>query len=69
MPDLSHLHSQAYAFAKRMSEQLLPKTTAYHEIWLDKKQVAGDAVKDFEPMYGAYYLPRKVRMHHVFEHR
>lgn len=38
----------------------MPRTTAYHEIWLDKKLVAGDAVKDFEPMYGPYYLPRKV---------
>ena len=60
MPALSHLHQEAYDFAKKLSEQLLPKTTAYHEIWLDKKLVAGDAVKDFEPLYGAYYLPRKV---------
>jgi hypothetical protein len=22
--------------------------------------VAGEAIKDVEPMYGAYYLPRKV---------
>jgi len=25
--------------------------------------VAGDAVKDVEPMYGPYYLPRKVGLH------
>ena len=24
--------------------------------------VAGDAVKDFEPLYGEFYLPRKVRI-------
>lgn len=23
--------------------------------------VAGEAVKDFEPLYGEFYLPRKVR--------
>jgi sulfite reductase beta subunit-like hemoprotein len=61
LPELSHLHQQAYDFAKALSERLLPRTNAYHEIWLDKKQVAGDAVKDVEPIYGAYYLPRKVR--------
>lgn len=50
-----------YDFAKALSERLLPRTTAYHEIWLDKKLVAGDAVHDFEPLYGEFYLPRKVR--------
>ena len=60
VPSLSKLHHQSYEFAKRVSEHLLPRTTAYHEIWLDKKLVAGDAVKDFEPLYGEFYLPRKV---------
>lgn len=60
LPSLSHLHEEAYHFGKKLSEKLLPKTTAYHEIWLDKKMVAGNAVKDIEPMYGPYYLPRKV---------
>lgn len=41
----------------------MPRTTAYHEIWLDKKLVAGEAVKDVEPLYGEFYLPRKVRLH------
>ena len=41
----SKLHAQAYQFAKAVSEHLIPQTTAYHEIWLDKKVVAGDAVK------------------------
>ena len=59
-PNLSHLHKQAYECVKSISEHLLPRTTAYHEIWLDKKLVAGEAIKDFEPFYGEYYLPRKV---------
>ncbi|KDQ19076.1 hypothetical protein BOTBODRAFT_103082, partial [Botryobasidium botryosum FD-172 SS1] len=62
LPSLSHLHEQAYAFAKNISEHLLPKTTAYHEIWLDKKLVGGDAVKDYEPLYGPFYLPRKFKI-------
>lgn len=60
IPSLSELHAQVYAFAKSVSEHLLPRTTAYHEIWLDKKLVAGEALKDFEPLYGEFYLPRKV---------
>jgi len=45
-----------------VSERLLPRTTAYHEIWLDKKLVAGEALKDFEPLYGEFYLPRKFKV-------
>ncbi len=62
IPSLSQLHDQVYGHAKGLSEHLLPSTTAYHEIWLDKKLVAGEAVKDFEPLYGQSYLPRKVRL-------
>ncbi|KAI9066966.1 sulfite reductase subunit beta [Trametes sanguinea] len=62
VPSLSKLHRQAYDFARRVSEHLLPRTTAYHEIWLDKKLVAGDALKDVEPLYGEFYLPRKFKV-------
>ncbi|KAI0255867.1 sulfite reductase subunit beta [Lactifluus subvellereus] len=62
IPSLSKLHAQVFAFAKGVSEHLLPRTTAYHEIWLDKKLVAGEALKDFEPLYGEFYLPRKFKI-------
>ncbi|KAG1741109.1 hypothetical protein EDB19DRAFT_1706335 [Suillus lakei] len=62
IPSLSRLHAQVYGFAKLVSAHLLPRTTAYHEIWLDKKMVAGEAVKDFEPLYGEFYLPRKFKI-------
>jgi len=61
-PSLSHTHATVYAFAKGLSEHLLPRTSAYHEIWLDKKQIAGGEVGDMEPMYGPTYLPRKFKM-------
>lgn len=61
IPTRSKLHADVYAFAKGVSEHLLPRTTAYHEIWLDKKLVAGEALKDVEPLYSEFYLPRKVR--------
>ncbi|KAJ7632282.1 hypothetical protein FB45DRAFT_912037 [Roridomyces roridus] len=62
IPTLSKLHEKVYQFAKSVSEHLIPRTTAYHEIWLDKKQVAGEALKDFEPLYGDFYLPRKFKI-------
>lgn len=67
LPELSELHRDTHACAKKISDHLLPSTTAYHEIWLkdenDKNvQVAGDAVQDFEPMYGPTYLPRKFKI-------
>ncbi|KAF8972641.1 sulfite reductase subunit beta [Flammula alnicola] len=62
IPTMSKLHEQVYNFAKEVSEHLVPRTTAYHEIWLDKKLVAGEALKDFEPLYGEFYLPRKFKV-------
>ncbi|HLF32492.1 MAG TPA: NADPH-dependent assimilatory sulfite reductase hemoprotein subunit, partial [Xanthomonadales bacterium] len=48
-----------------VSKHLTPHTTAYHEIWLDRKLVAGsdgEAVPDHEPVYGPTYLPRKFKI-------
>ncbi|KAK1751986.1 hypothetical protein QBC47DRAFT_389413 [Echria macrotheca] len=67
LPAQSKYHREVYACSQKISDHLLPSTTAYHEIWLtddnDKKtQVAGDAVQDFEPLYGPTYLPRKFKI-------
>jgi len=61
-PPFSPLHLQCFEFAKDLSAHLTPATGAYHEIWLDKKQVAGLPVQDEEPLYGATYLPRKFKV-------
>ncbi|KAF8158607.1 hypothetical protein BJ912DRAFT_1070011 [Pholiota molesta] len=50
VPTISKLHEQVYQFAKEVSNHLIPGMTVYHEIWLDKKLVAGEALKDFEPL-------------------
>ncbi|MCU7812252.1 MAG: assimilatory sulfite reductase (NADPH) hemoprotein subunit [Candidatus Thiodiazotropha sp. (ex Notomyrtea botanica)] len=57
-PEHSGLHAEVHYWAKRISEHLLPKTRAYHEIWLDGKPVAGG---ESEPIYGETYLPRKFK--------
>ncbi|TKA69964.1 hypothetical protein B0A55_08481 [Friedmanniomyces simplex] len=67
LPELSELHRETHECAKKISDHLLPSTTAYHEIWLKDDnnknvQVAGDAVQDFEPLYGPTYLPRKFKI-------
>ncbi|KAJ5527034.1 Sulfite reductase subunit beta [Penicillium frequentans] len=67
LPELSEFHRETWVWSKKISEHLLPSTTAYHEIWLkdeadNKIQVAGDAVVDHEPLYGPTYLPRKFKI-------
>ncbi|CRG83798.1 hypothetical protein PISL3812_01154 [Talaromyces islandicus] len=67
LPELSGYHREVHAISQKISDHLLPSTTAYHEIWLkdedDKKVlVAGDAVQDHEPLYGPTYLPRKFKI-------
>jgi sulfite reductase (NADPH) hemoprotein beta-component len=59
-PHLSRLHEEVFEYARRISEHLTPRTTAYHEIWLDKELVATSR-QDEEPIYGKHYLPRKFK--------
>jgi len=58
---LSPVVDDIAAFAKEISEHLLPKTTAYHEIWLNKKLLT-EQQQDEEPIYGKTYLPRKFKI-------
>ncbi|KAL8790373.1 MAG: hypothetical protein Q9195_006391 [Heterodermia aff. obscurata] len=67
LPTNSAFHRDVHEVSARISDHLLPSTTAYHEIWLkddDDKQikVAGNAVVDYEPLYGPTYLPRKFKI-------
>lgn len=59
-PESTAVVGQMYDDAKGWSEYALPKTHAYHEIWLDDELVAGGE-PEAEPMYGATYLPRKFK--------
>ena len=67
LPTQSAYHQDVHQAAAKISDHLLPATTAYHEIWLkednDKQtKVAGDAIVDHEPLYGPTYLPRKFKI-------
>lgn len=64
-PFLTKAHGAAYALAKTVSDHLLPRTGAYHEIWLDGEKVSDKSRKaepDVEPLYGVHYLPRKFKI-------
>ena len=50
--------------ARRVSEALMPKTKAYHSIWVEGVQLNLEETenKDFvDPLYGKTYLPRKFK--------
>jgi sulfite reductase (NADPH) hemoprotein beta-component len=59
-PYQSRIAGEVYGIAVQMSDYFQPKTKAYHEIWLDQKQVGG--TPDAEPLYGETYLPRKFKI-------
>lgn len=59
------VRDEMQAMADRIAERLKPKTTAYHEIWLQDEEGEKTKVSEFvpveEPIYGATYLPRKFK--------
>jgi sulfite reductase (NADPH) hemoprotein beta-component len=64
-PYQSEVHSEVYDWAQQLSDHLSPRTTAYHEIFLDGEKVLDsrdDAPDNEEPIYGSVYLPRKFKI-------
>ena len=60
-PERSELHTEVYQVSKAISEHLLPRARAYHELWVGDDLVAGGEAED-EPIYGKTYLPRKFKI-------
>lgn len=56
-PVESELHQEAYEWAAKISEHLLPHTKAYAEIWLNGEKTESTE----EPILGSTYLPRKFK--------
>lgn len=59
-PTKDRLSAQIQHYARLLSDHLLPKTRAYHEIWLNGEK-AISSEPDQEPIYGKAYLPRKFK--------
>jgi sulfite reductase (NADPH) hemoprotein beta-component len=59
-PQLSKLHAEVYALAKRASDHAVPKTGAYNEIWYGEERTPVSGPE--EPFYGRTYMPRKFKI-------
>lgn len=63
-PIESELHQEAYEWAKKISEHLLPRTNGYLDVWVSGKKVqSSDSFlgQEDEPILGKTYLPRKYK--------
>jgi sulfite reductase (ferredoxin) len=64
-PIRDRVHDRLESDARRLSTHLLPKTGAYHEIWVDGEKVTpGETTEEepVDPLYGERYLPRKFKI-------
>ena len=61
LPSERSAHAQAVDLTRRLSAHFLPRTGAYHEIWLDGAKAVDTQVEE-EPIYGRVYLPRKFKL-------
>ncbi|WP_324749856.1 assimilatory sulfite reductase (NADPH) hemoprotein subunit [Sphingomonas sp. LY54] len=59
-PQDSAIHAEVAALSKQLSDHVIPKTRAYHEIWYGEQRVATS--ENEEPLYGKTYLPRKFKI-------
>lgn len=59
LPEIAH---QVQALAAETSKRLIPKTSAYSEVWYQRPSGRQD---NEEPVYGQLYLPRKFKVGYV----
>jgi sulfite reductase (ferredoxin) len=60
------LRAQVADWTRRITDALLPRTTAYHEIWVEGAKVTSAAEPVEDPLYGERYLPRKFKIGFAF---
>jgi sulfite reductase (NADPH) hemoprotein beta-component len=60
-PWQSHAHAEVAGLARAIAGHLLPKSRAWHEIWIDNEIIFGGEEED-EPIYGRTYMPRKFKI-------
>jgi sulfite reductase (NADPH) hemoprotein beta-component len=57
----SGAHAEVAGLAQAIGTHLLPKSRAWHEIWIDGEKISGGEEED-EPIYGRTYMPRKFKI-------
>ena len=60
-PWQSQSHGEVAGLAQAIGAHLLPKSRAWHEIWIDGEKITGGEEED-EPIYGRTYMPRKFKV-------
>lgn len=60
-PELSSVHAEVQRVTEALTQHLLPRSRAYHELWVDDRLVDGGEPEN-EPIYGKTYLPRKFKI-------
>ena len=60
-PHESPAHAAALQLAHAISDGLLPKSRAWHEIWVEGQSVTSGEPEE-EPLFGPTYLPRKFKI-------
>lgn len=56
-------YAEVFEFGKKISDYLLPKSKAYHEIWIDDEKISGAPTEtQKDDLYGDTYLPRKFKI-------
>lgn len=72
-PAQSRVRDEVSALARNISRHLLPRSGAYHDIWLGDESgeqvritqdppLVGEVADELEPIYGKHYLPRKFKI-------
>lgn len=56
------VHETMARVADEISRYFTPRTSGYHEIWVDGEKVGGGDEQAVEPIYGTVYLPRKFKI-------
>ncbi len=65
-PVAGTLRQQVAGWARLLSDELLPRTGAYHDIWVEGRQVTTAVAAGDDPLYGDRYLPRKFKIGFAF---
>lgn len=60
-PQVSAAHAEVYDWSIRLMHHLEPRTAAYDELWVERRERTSDGAADSEPLLGATYLPRKFK--------
>jgi len=60
-PQVSPIFQEIYAYADKISADLLPKTNSYYDVWVDGEKIYERSL-EADPLYQDRYLPRKFKI-------